>query len=184
MPLRAWPSACDVPFAGRLMSRIETGVRDAGKRFTVCGPRPRDNRQSATPTPPASAAPARHIVHHALIATGRLPQTREKRRADPAEVIAAYRATVERLQKLNEKIRREHTSAGASSNRARSRPCAGRSRRSARHAPNRSGSPARRPSGDGAAHDVMAARLQPLNGRRRHAALDHGRSRLRRTCAA
>ena len=39
-----------------------------------------------------------------LIATAaRLPQTREKRRADPTEVIAAYRATVERLQKLNEK---------------------------------------------------------------------------------
>jgi hypothetical protein len=34
---------------------------------------------------------------------GRLPQTRERRRAEPAEVIAAYRATVERLQKLNEK---------------------------------------------------------------------------------
>jgi len=34
---------------------------------------------------------------------GRLPQAREKRRADPAEVIAAYRATVERLQKLNER---------------------------------------------------------------------------------
>ena len=34
---------------------------------------------------------------------GRLPQAREKRRADPAEVIAAYRATVDRLQKLNEK---------------------------------------------------------------------------------
>jgi hypothetical protein len=33
---------------------------------------------------------------------GRLPQTRDRRRADPAEVIAAYRATVERLQKLNE----------------------------------------------------------------------------------
>ena len=38
-----------------------------------------------------------------LANAGRLPQTREKRRADPAEVIAAYRATVERLQKLNEK---------------------------------------------------------------------------------
>ena len=39
-----------------------------------------------------------------LIATAsRLPQAREKRRAEPAEVIAAYRATVERLQKLNEK---------------------------------------------------------------------------------
>ena len=38
-----------------------------------------------------------------LIATARqLPQTRERRRADPADVIAAYRATVERIQKLNE----------------------------------------------------------------------------------
>ena len=38
-----------------------------------------------------------------LIATARhLPQTREKRRADPADVIAAYRATVERIQRLNE----------------------------------------------------------------------------------
>lgn len=32
-----------------------------------------------------------------------VPQTREKRRAEPIEVIAAYRATIERLQKLNEK---------------------------------------------------------------------------------
>ena len=39
-----------------------------------------------------------------LIATAsHLPQTRERRRADPDEVIAAYRATVERLQKLNDK---------------------------------------------------------------------------------
>jgi hypothetical protein len=36
-----------------------------------------------------------------LIATARkLPQASAKRRADPAEVIAAYRATVERLRKL------------------------------------------------------------------------------------
>ena len=31
----------------------------------------------------------------------RAPQTCERRRAEPAEVIAAYRATVERIQKLN-----------------------------------------------------------------------------------
>ena len=38
-----------------------------------------------------------------LIATARhLPQTREKRRAEPADVIAAYKATVERIQRLNE----------------------------------------------------------------------------------
>jgi hypothetical protein len=35
----------------------------------------------------------------------RAPQTCERRRAEPAEVIAAYRATVERLQKLNEESR-------------------------------------------------------------------------------
>ncbi len=32
-----------------------------------------------------------------------LPQTRVRRRAEPADVIAAYRATVERIQMLNEK---------------------------------------------------------------------------------
>jgi hypothetical protein len=37
-----------------------------------------------------------------LIATSeRLPQTREKRRAEPADVIAAYQATVSRLKQLN-----------------------------------------------------------------------------------
>ena len=41
-----------------------------------------------------------------LIATARqIPQTCERRRADPDEVIAAYRATIERLQKLNKAIR-------------------------------------------------------------------------------
>jgi hypothetical protein len=39
-----------------------------------------------------------------LIANARqLPQTRARQRAYPAEVIAAYRATVERIQSLNEK---------------------------------------------------------------------------------
>jgi hypothetical protein len=38
-----------------------------------------------------------------LIATARgLPQARERRRADPAEVIAAYRATVARIRALND----------------------------------------------------------------------------------
>jgi hypothetical protein len=38
-----------------------------------------------------------------LIASAtRVPHARERRRADASEVIAAYRATVERLQKLNE----------------------------------------------------------------------------------
>jgi hypothetical protein len=37
-----------------------------------------------------------------LIATQqKVPQAREKRRADPAEVIAAYKATIDRLRKLD-----------------------------------------------------------------------------------
>jgi hypothetical protein len=46
---------------------------------------------------------AASFVTQLLVNAGRLPQVRQKRRADPAEVIAAYRDTVERLQKLNEK---------------------------------------------------------------------------------
>jgi len=45
---------------------------------------------------------AAFVTH--LIATARqVPQARARRRADPAEVIAAYRTTIARLQKLNEK---------------------------------------------------------------------------------
>jgi hypothetical protein len=48
--------------------------------------------------------PARNaatFVTH-LIATARgLPQAREHRRADPQEVIAAYRATIARIRALN-----------------------------------------------------------------------------------
>jgi len=43
------------------------------------------------------------FVTQLIANAARLPQTRDKRRAEPTEVIAAYRATVERLQKLNEK---------------------------------------------------------------------------------
>jgi hypothetical protein len=39
-----------------------------------------------------------------LIANVRgLPQARERRRADPADVIAAYRETIERIRELNVK---------------------------------------------------------------------------------
>ena len=39
-----------------------------------------------------------------LIATARqLPQARERRRADPADVIAAYQATIAKLKALNDK---------------------------------------------------------------------------------
>jgi hypothetical protein len=42
------------------------------------------------------------FVTQLIANAARLPQARERRRADATEVIAAYRATVERLQKLNE----------------------------------------------------------------------------------
>jgi len=60
-----------------------------------------------------SAAPETHprgpiqrtasFVAQLIANASRVPQTCQKRRADPTEVIAAYRATVERLQRLNEK---------------------------------------------------------------------------------
>jgi hypothetical protein len=58
-------------------------------------------------------APQHDVPHHSqvrriasflthLIATSeKVPQAREKRRADPAEVIAAYQATISRLRQLN-----------------------------------------------------------------------------------
>ena len=58
-------------------------------------------------------APQYDVSHHSsvrriasfvtqLIATSeKLPQTRLKRRADPADVIAAYQATVSRIKQLN-----------------------------------------------------------------------------------
>jgi hypothetical protein len=58
----------------------------------------------ATPQDAHAHRPIQRVasfITQLLANAGRLPQTREKRRADPAEVIAAYRATVERLQKLN-----------------------------------------------------------------------------------
>jgi hypothetical protein len=60
-----------------------------------------------------SAAPETHprrpiqrvasFVTQLIANASQVPQARQKRRAEPTEVIAAYRATVERLQKLNEK---------------------------------------------------------------------------------
>ena len=119
----------------------------------------------------ASAAP---FLAQLIATAEQAPQTRERRRAEPAEASAAYR--VDRSRRVQRSC-----ASSALSNRARSRPCADRSRRSARRAPSRSGSPARRPSGAGAHHDVVPARLQALDRRRRHAALDHASSRPRRT---
>ena len=41
------------------------------------------------------------FITHLIATSEKLPQTREKRRADPADVIAAYQATVSRLRQLN-----------------------------------------------------------------------------------
>ena len=58
-------------------------------------------------------APQQNAPHHSpvrrvasflthLIATAeKVPQAREKRRADPTEVIAAYQSTISRLRQLN-----------------------------------------------------------------------------------
>jgi hypothetical protein len=57
---------------------------------------------------PHDAHPYRSVQRAALFLTqliasaSRVPQARERRRAEASEVIAAYRATVERLQRLNE----------------------------------------------------------------------------------
>ena len=67
---------------------------------------PSSSRALVVSSAPEQAAPPRRptqrgaaFVTH-LIATARqLPQARARRRADPAEVIAAYRTTIARLQK-------------------------------------------------------------------------------------
>jgi hypothetical protein len=41
------------------------------------------------------------FLTHLIATSEKMPQTREKRRADPADVIAAYQATVSRLRQLN-----------------------------------------------------------------------------------
>ena len=51
---------------------------------------------------PAARGTASFVTQ--LIANVRgLPQARERRRADPADVIAAYRETIERIRELNVK---------------------------------------------------------------------------------
>jgi hypothetical protein len=60
------------------------------------------------PLKPQSEAPHHGPTHriasfitHLIATSEKLPQTRQKRRADPADVIAAYQATVSRLRQLN-----------------------------------------------------------------------------------
>ena len=59
---------------------------------------PRQNEHAYRPVQRTAA----FLAH--LIATARqMPQARERRRADPADVIAAYQATIEKLKALNQK---------------------------------------------------------------------------------
>jgi hypothetical protein len=49
-------------------------------------------------------SPVRRIASfltHLIATSEKVPQAREKRRADPAEVIAAYQSTISRLRQLN-----------------------------------------------------------------------------------
>ena len=49
-------------------------------------------------------SPVRRVASfltHLIATSEKVPQAREKRRADPAEVIAAYQSTVSRLRQLN-----------------------------------------------------------------------------------
>ena len=69
------------------------------RALVVIAPAPHD----AHPHRPIQRTAA-FLTH--LIATARhLPQARVRRRAEPAEVIAAYRATIDKLHKLNERSR-------------------------------------------------------------------------------
>jgi hypothetical protein len=52
--------------------------------------------------------PSRHgvgFLTHLIATKWRLPQACERRRAEPDEAIAAYKATIARLQALNERAR-------------------------------------------------------------------------------
>jgi hypothetical protein len=70
----------DLPSAGRALVPLAGHTRDAHPHRPI--------RRAAS------------FIAQLLASTGRLPQAREKRRAEPTEVIAAYRATVDRLRRL------------------------------------------------------------------------------------
>lgn len=75
------PEATDLPSSSRALVTLMTNGSEAHRR----------------PAQRASSFVAQ------LIANARgLPQTRERRRADASEVIAAYRATIDRIHKLND----------------------------------------------------------------------------------
>jgi hypothetical protein len=78
------PEANDSPSSSRALVRLVVDNTDAASRHHV-----------QTPTPSA-------FVAQLIASARRLPQVREKRRADPAEAIAAYQATIQRIRNLNQ----------------------------------------------------------------------------------
>jgi hypothetical protein len=76
------PEAHDLPSSGRALVRLVADNTESHHHVQM--PRP-------------SA-----FVAQLIASARRLPQARERRRADPAEVIAAYQATVQRIRNLNQ----------------------------------------------------------------------------------
>jgi hypothetical protein len=78
------PAANDLPSSGRALIRLASDATDT---------QPRHHAQ--TPTPSA-------FVAQLIASARRLPQARERRRAEPADAIAAYQATIQRIRNLNQ----------------------------------------------------------------------------------
>jgi hypothetical protein len=87
------------------LSRRETGESNVGSdRFTIFESGSRPLIRLAPHGEEEHRNPVRRIatfLTHLIATDERVPQAREKRRADPAEVIAAYKATIDRLRKLD-----------------------------------------------------------------------------------
>jgi hypothetical protein len=79
------PEASDLPSSSRALVVREPSDSDTPRHGPV--------RQAAG------------FLAHLIATQRRLPQTRERRRAEPEDVIAAYKATIARLQAANENIR-------------------------------------------------------------------------------
>lgn len=75
----------------------QTGAFRRGETQTAHAPRQSESRALiATTPPPAYEAPANFreaaFLAHLIATKDRAPQTRERRRAEPSEAMAAYRA--------------------------------------------------------------------------------------------
>ncbi len=71
----------------------------SGRALVLVGSPEFEAKQHARPQGPARNAAS--FVAQLIAAAQKLPQTRERRRADPTEAIAAYQSAIARLRKLN-----------------------------------------------------------------------------------